>query len=351
MGIDDRIRDLEEKLEETPVNKATEKERARLKSRIAELKEEKQQKQKGTGETSGYAVKKHGDATVALVGFPSVGKSSLLNELTNAEAETGEYEFTTLDVNPGILEYKGAKLQILDVPGLIGGAASGRGGGKQVLSVVRTADLAVIVLDPEEMREEEIKSEVRDVGIRLNERPPKVRVEKKERGGVKVNSKASIKDETIREVAEEKGFTNAEVTVMEEMGLDRFVDGLMDNRVYMPGITVVNKADSVDESFDHLEISAKTGEGLEELKQRIFESLGLKRVYMKHDGEVDREDPLMLRGGDTVEDALEALPGDKKRKFKEARVTGPSAKFPDQEVGLDHVLKDEDVLQLNLKKL
>ncbi|MFB6147281.1 MAG: GTPase, partial [Candidatus Nanohaloarchaea archaeon] len=121
MGIDDRIEELKEKLQETPVNKSTETERGRLKARIAELKEEKQQKQKGTGETSGYAVKKRGDATVALVGFPSVGKSTLLNRLTNAESETGKYEFTTLDVEPGMLEYRGAKIQLLDVPGLIGG--------------------------------------------------------------------------------------------------------------------------------------------------------------------------------------------------------------------------------------
>jgi len=94
MGIDDRIQELEEKLQKTPVNKATEKERGRFKGQgqIADLKEEKQQKQKSTGDTSGYAVEKKGDATVALVGFPSVGKSSLLNKLTNAESETGEYE-------------------------------------------------------------------------------------------------------------------------------------------------------------------------------------------------------------------------------------------------------------------
>jgi small GTP-binding protein len=358
MGIDDKIEQVEKKLEKTPVNKATEKERARLKSRIAELQEEKQKKASGTGDTSGYAVEKKGDATVALVGFPSVGKSSLLNSLTNAESETGQYEFTTLDVEPGMLKHKGANIQILDVPGLIGGAADGRGDGKQVLSVVRNADLILFMLDPEEMRENEIKQEIYNVGIRVNERPPDVKVEKKGRGGITVNSTVDldIDEDTIEGLMKQKGFTNANVTIREEVDLDRFIDGLMDNRKYVPAITAVNKADMIDDEseFDDYDllISAETGRNLDELKDLIFEKLGLIRVYMKEKGEEpDRDDPLILQEGDTIEDALEELPGDMKDRFKKAKVTGPSSKFPEQKVGLEHHLEDEDILELNLRHI
>jgi small GTP-binding protein len=358
MGIDDKIEQVEKKLEKTPVNKATEKERARLKSRIAELQEEKQKKASGTGDTSGYAVEKKGDATVALVGFPSVGKSSLLNSLTNAESETGQYEFTTLDVEPGMLKHKGANIQILDVPGLIGGAADGRGDGKQVLSVVRNADLILFMLDPEEMREDEIKQEIYNVGIRVNERPPDIKVEKKGRGGITVNSTVDldIDDDTIEGLMKQKGFTNANVTIREEVDLDRFIDGLMDNRKYVPAITAVNKADMIDDEseFDDYDllISAETGRNLDELKDLIFEKLGLIRVYMKEKGEEpDRDDPLILQEGDTIEDALEELPGDMKDRFKKAKVTGPSSKFPEQKVGLEHHLEDEDILELNLRHI
>jgi small GTP-binding protein len=358
MGIDDKIEQVEKKLEKTPVNKATEKERARLKSRIAELQEEKQKKASGTGDTSGYAVEKKGDATVALVGFPSVGKSSLLNSLTNAESETGQYEFTTLDVEPGMLKHKGANIQILDVPGLIGGAADGRGDGKQVLSVVRNADLILFMLDPEEMREDEIKQEIYNVGIRVNERPPDVKVEKKGRGGITVNSTVDldIDDDTIEGLMKQKGFTNANVTIREEVDLDRFIDGLMDNRKYVPAITAVNKADMIDDEseFDDYDllISAETGRNLDELKDLIFEKLGLIRVYMKEKGEEpDKDDPLILQEGDTIEDALEELPGDMKDRFKKAKVTGPSSKFPEQKVGLEHHLEDEDILELNLRHI
>lgn len=360
MGIDDRIQELEEKLEKTPVNKATEKERGRLKARIADLKDEKQQKAKGTGDTSGYAVKKHGDATVALVGFPSVGKSTLLNHMTNADSETGEYEFTTLDVEPGMLKYNGANIQILDVPGLIGGAAEGRGGGKQVLSVVRNADLVLVMLDPEEMREEEIMGELHNAGVRVNMQPPSMKIEKKGRGGITISSTTDLEidESTIKQLMQEKGYINADVVIREEdMDLDRFIDGLMANRKYVPGIKVVNKADTLDSSKrkgledEHdLLISAEKGQNLDELKQMIFDKLGLVRVYMKEKGEEpDKDEPLILREGDTVEDALEELPGDMKDRFKAARVTGESSKFPEQKVGEDHELMDEDVLELNLR--
>lgn len=361
MGIDERIQELEEKLKETPVNKATETERGRIKGQIAQLKEEKQKKQKSTGDTSGYAVEKKGDATVALVGFPSVGKSTLLNKLTNADSDTGAYEFTTLDVNPGMLQHKGANIQILDVPGLIGGAADGRGGGKQVLSVVRSADLILVMLDPEEMREDEILQEVYNVGIRMNQSPPDMKVEKKGRGGIKVSTTVDldIGEETLRQLMKQNGYTNANLTIREQMDIDRFIDGLMDNRKYIPGLVTVNKADMLDsetrkeyeEEYDLL-FSAEEEKNLDELKDQIFDKLGLVRVYMKEKGEeVDKDDPLILTEGDTVEDALNELPGDMRERFKKAKVTGPSSKFPDQKVGKEHELMDEDILELNLRHL
>ncbi|PSH01835.1 MAG: GTP-binding protein, partial [Nanohaloarchaea archaeon QH_8_44_6] len=294
-------------------------------------------------------------------GFPSVGKSTLLNKLTNADSETGSYEFTTLDVEPGMLKYKGANIQILDVPGLIGGAADGRGGGQQVLSVVRSADLILFMLDPEEMREEEIKQEVYNVGIRTNSAPPDMKVEKKGKGGIKISSTVDldIEEDTLRQMMKQRGYTNAGLTIREKIDLDRFIDGLMSNRKYLPAITTVNKADMLDKDrrreyeqrYDLL-ISAEKGNNLEELKEMIFDRLGLVRIYMKEKGEKpDKNDPLILKEGNTVGDALEELPGDMKERFKKAKVTGPSSKFPSQKVGKDHELMDEDILELNLRHL
>jgi len=157
----------------------------------------------------------------------------------------------------------------------------------------------------------------------------------------------------------DNGFVNANVTIRENMDLDRFIDGLMDNRKYIPGLTTINKSDLIDSSkkkeyeqkYDLL-FSAEDEKNLDELKNLIFEGLSLKRIYMKEKGEdADRDEPLILREGDTVEDALETLPGDMKERFKKATVTGPSSKFPNQKVGMEHELMDEDVLELNLRYL
>lgn len=80
---------------------------------------------------------KSGDARVALVGFPSVGKSTFLSKITKTKSEAAAYSFTTLTAIPGVLEYGGAEIQILDLPGIIEGASEGKGRGRQVISAAK----------------------------------------------------------------------------------------------------------------------------------------------------------------------------------------------------------------------
>lgn len=126
MDIDEEIRQIEEEIKNTKYNKATQHHIGKLKAKLARLRDEKM-KQKGGKGGAGFGIKKTGDATVGMIGFPSVGKSTLLNLLTNAESKIGSYDFTTTSVIPGVMEYGGCKIQLLDLPGIISGASEGRG--------------------------------------------------------------------------------------------------------------------------------------------------------------------------------------------------------------------------------
>jgi hypothetical protein len=369
MGLEEEIEDLREEIANTPYNKATEQHIGRLKAKLAE-KKEKLENQSSAGGGHGYAVEKTGDATVALVGFPSVGKSSLVNALTNAESEVGEYEFTTLNVHPGMLKYRGANIQLLDVPGLIEGAAGGRGGGREVLSVVRTADLVVFLLSVFEIEQyERLRQELYENKVRLDTSPPSLSVTKTAKGGISITrgDDVELDESTITDVLREHGYVNAEVTIRGDVSIDELIDGIMDNRVYLPSMVAVNKADLIDRDYldtvhadlrevgvdpeEAVFISATEEKGLDAFKRRLWEELGLVRVYMDKPGRgVDYEEPLVIRAGDTVDDALDKLGGTLDERFRFARVTGPSAKHDEQQVGRDHVLADEDVMRVVARK-
>jgi len=366
MGLEEEIEQLEEEISETPYNKSTEAHIGRLKAKLAEKKEKLEKQQSGGSGGGGYAVEQHGDATVALVGFPSVGKSSLINAMTNADSEVGSYEFTTLDVNPGMLEYRGANIQLLDVPGLIEGAAGGRGGGKEILSVIRAADLVIFMLSAFEIEQyDRLAEELYNVNIRVDEEPPSVTVRRKGKDGIDVNTSGDLEldHDTVKEILRERGFINADVTIRGNPSVDKLVDGVMDNRVYMPSLVAVNKVDLIEPSYaetmkaelrehgidpeEAVFISAAEEKGLDALKEQMWAELGLIRVYMDKPGRgVDYEEPLVIRRGDTVDDALQKLGGTLDERFRFARVTGPSAKHDEQQVGRDHVLEDEDIMRV-----
>jgi len=149
MGILDKIADIEREIARTQKNKATEGHLGLLKAKLAkyrnQLIEDASSSSGGKGE--GFDVMKSGNARVAMVGFPSVGKSTLLSTVTKTESAQASYEITTLTCIPGVIEFNDAKIQLLDLPGIIEGAAKGKGRGKRVIAVARTADLILMVVD------------------------------------------------------------------------------------------------------------------------------------------------------------------------------------------------------------
>ena len=363
--IEEQIKALEEEIFNTQKNKATEHHLGKIKAKIAKLRAQQElQKIKGGGGGRRYYIKKSGDATVALVGFPSVGKSSLLNYLTGSKSEVAAYQFTTLEVIPGVRKHKGAEIQILDMPGIIKGAARGKGRGREVITAARAADMILLLGDVFNYNLKVLERELYEAGIRLDKQPPNIHITQERKGGIIVRSTVPLTRMTEFEIAEiirAYGIVNANVTVREDIDTDTLVDFLAGNRVYIPSLVPINKfdpryggiEDKIEEDLgrDYLPISCATTEGLEELKDHIYETLGFIRIYLKpKGGKADLEEPLVLLDGSTVKSVCEHLHRDFVNLFRYALVWGKSAKFPGQSIGLDHELQDCDVLSIITKR-
>ena len=339
-----------------------------LKSKIAKLRTQLLEPEKGPGsEATGFEVVKYGDARIALIGFPSVGKSTALSLLTGTESEAANYEFTTLTCIPGIIHYKGTKMQLLDLPGIIEGAANGKGRGRQVIAVAKSADLVLMMLDatkPDAHRavlEEELES----TGIRLNVDPPDIYFRKKKTGGIKFNSMVPLTkmgsdpSSVVHKVLQEYKCHNCEIVFREDVEIDQFIDLLEGNRRYIKCLYCYNKADAV--TMEELDVLARQPNSMvmschldlnkDRLLARMWNMLAMVRVYTRRRGEPpDLNEPSVMtdgRGGVTIRTLCGHLHRDLMREFKYALVWGQSCKHTPQRVGKEHALMDEDVVQVS----
>ena len=372
-GITEKIKELETEYARTQKNKATEGHLGLIKAKLAKLRGELLQEEGGGGGGGeGFNVQRSGDGRVALIGFPSVGKSSLLTELTGTESEAASYEFTTLSCLPGNIEYKDTRIQLLDLPGIIEGAAHGKGRGREVIAVARSADLVLIVLDAakegRDNHREILCRELETVGLRLNKRPPNVTVSKKKTGGCKVAATVPLTklgrdpQKTVYDILKEYKIHNCDVLIREDVTTDEIIDVVHGNRKYVKCLFVYNKIDQVTmEEINYLAhqptsyvISVHYKLGLDYLLEAMWNAMGLVRVYTKRKGAPpDLADPVVLSEGRhglcTVEAATQRISRELLPIFHFAWVWGTSVKFSPQRVGLNHILHDEDVLQVVTK--
>ncbi len=360
--IKDKIKALEIELSTTKYNKRTQHHIGLIKAKIRKLKEKQAAKSAKKSVHDKYAVKKTGNATVVLIGFPSVGKSTLLNAITDAKSKIAEYEFTTLRVIPGLLNYNHAKIQILDVPGIVRGAADGTGRGKEVLSVMRNADLVVFLIDvnhPEHLKI--LEKEVYDAHIRVNKKKPDITISKKEKGGLDIGFTVKQKyltKRTVEGILKEFKINNAQVVIRQKIKPEDLMDTIQKNKIYIPGITIINKIDTISKKTTEkvkkqlkadLCISAHKKTNVKKLKELIFQRLNLIRLYCKEVGKpADLDEPIIMRRGTTIGDFCAKLHRDFINKFRFARLWG-SSKFPGQEFKkLNRELKDGDIVEVHL---
>ncbi|KAH9859800.1 GTP-binding protein rbg1 [Plenodomus lingam] len=360
----DKIKDIEAEMAKTQKNKATSFHLGQLKAKLAKLKREllEPSSSGGGGAGVGFDVARTGVASVGFIGFPSVGKSTLMSKLTGQHSEAAAYEFTTLTTVPGQVQYNGAKIQILDLPGIIQGAKDGKGRGRQVIAVAKTCHLIFIVLDVNKPLTDKriIENELEGFGIRINKSPPNIVLKKKDKGGINITATVPlthIDHDEIKAVLSEYRMANADVAIRCDATVDDLIDVIeAKSRSYIPVIYALNKIDAISiEELDLLyripnacPISSEHGWNIDELLEQMWEKLNLVRVYTKPKGKMpDYTAPVVLRSNAcTIEDFCNSIHKTIVENFKHAIVYGKSVKHQPQRVGLSHELADEDIVTI-----
>ncbi|KAJ2641432.1 GTP-binding protein rbg1, partial [Coemansia sp. RSA 1287] len=359
MSTFDKIKEIETEMARTQKNKNTAYHLGTLKAKLAKLKRELLTPSKsGGGPGEGFDVAGTGVARVGFIGFPSVGKSTLMSKMTGTFSEVSEVEFTTLTTVPGVLQYKGAKIQILDLPGIIEGAKDGKGRGRQVIAVARTCSLIFIVLDVLKplTHKAVIEREMEGVGIRLNKEPPNIVFRKKDKGGINMTNTVPLTNldkDVVKSILNEYRIASADISFRCDATADDLIDVIEGNRVYIPALYVLNKIDQI--SIEELDlvykiphavpISAHHEWNFDELLEKMWDYLNLVRIYTKPKGQLpDYTAPVVLkRDRASLTDFCNTIHKGILREFAHALVWGSSVKHNPQKVGKEHVLLDEDV--------
>ncbi|KAL8537802.1 hypothetical protein ACS0TY_012799 [Phlomoides rotata] len=237
----------------------------------------------------------------------------------------------------------------------------------QVIAVAKSSDLVLMVLDgsKSEGHRQILTKELEAVGLRLNKSPPQIYFKKKKTGGISFNSTAQlthVDEKLCYQILHEYKIHNAEVLFREDATVDDFIDVIEGNRKYIKCVYVYNKIDVVGiDDVDRLArqpnsivISCNLKLNLDRLLARMWDEMGLVRIYTKPQGQQpDFAEPVVLsagRGGCTVEDFCNHIHRTLVKEVKYVLVWGISARHYPQHCGLSHPLTDEDVVQIVKKK-
>ena len=225
------------------------------------------------------------DMQAVIVGFANSGKSSLISVLTKASPEISQYPITTRRPEIGMMPYSGMNIQLVEIPA-IKSEYYNRG-------IVHTADAILFLVDKME-QVDEIKKEVgKTVGKQM----------------IVFNKSDLLTEEQKRKIS----------------------SGLQSKK------------------YDFILISAKTKDGIEKLKEKIFKSFDKLRVYTKEPGKKQTDKPTILEKGSTAKILAEKILHGFSQRVKETKIWGPSSKFPGQKVGLNHELKDMDIVEFKTR--
>lgn len=309
---EEELRCLQVMLQEIPKHKGTDHLQASLKTKVAKLKRDiETQKTSGKKGGKGFRIPRQGAGTAIILGGPNAGKSQLLRSLTRATPEVASYPFTTQVPAPGMMPWEDVFVQLLDTPPITPDFME-----SSLHGLIRAADLALLMVD---LGNDDGIQQCQELLDRLND--------------------------TKTRLAAESYLSE------EDVGLSFTRTFLLPNKIDLPEaaerLELLHELCPMD--FREFLISADQGTGLEELRQAIYQTMDVVRVYTKLPSakEPDRERPFTVRRGSTLLDMAGQVHKDYVERLKFARVWGSTVHDATVVKG-DYVLQDQDVVELHM---
>jgi ribosome-interacting GTPase 1 len=303
---------LREMLSELPDHKGTDKVKADIRKRISKAKQKRElQKKKEKKQKKGRSmtIDRQGSGQIFLYGPPNSGKTTILNKLSSLDRDTGDYQFTTREPYPGMMKYENVDIQLVDMPPITTNYIP-----SWLNPLIRSADALCMVID--------------------------------------AGSENCLGDleESLSVLDQEKVIPSWQTARIPPP------DGYM----VQPTLLIANKMDAdganerlriirdlYGDQFHPLKVSTREEESMERIKEELWNLLGLIRIYSRPEGrEPDWDQPYTIPEGSTVQEFAEHVHRDIAGDLKFGRIWGNDDMYDGQRIPRDHVLEDEDQVEL-----
>ena len=302
---EEKLAALEEMLAVIPKHKGTEKLQAEIRKRLSKLRAVEEQKGGSGPQSNPYLVEPQGAGQIVLIGFPNVGKSTLVGRLTNAKTTAAQYPFSTGVPIPGMMPFRDILIQLVDTPPVTEEGIPG-----PLMATLQNADAFLVMVD----------ASSDDCLEQLTETIQMLKQRRLVRDEIPEGGRALTMDQVL-------------------LAANKF-----DSSTAADNLALIRE---LWEGPELLPISAEHGHGLEQLRESCFAVLDIIRIYTKAPGkDPDMDSPFVLKRGSTVLDLAEQIHKEVAENLKGAKLWGTSAKFDGQNAALEHLLEDEDIVEL-----